>query len=39
LPNASLLGYIDNLTSVRYERSYGNGAPPINFRLGLNVGF
>ncbi|MBW4697874.1 MAG: TonB-dependent receptor [Aphanocapsa lilacina HA4352-LM1] len=37
--NLSVLGYLDNLTNTRYERNYGNGAPPINFRLGLKAAF
>lgn len=37
--NLALTGYIDNLTSTRYERNYGNGAPPINFRIGVKSTF
>ncbi|AGY56660.1 TonB-dependent receptor plug domain-containing protein [Gloeobacter kilaueensis] len=37
--NLTLTGYIDNLTSARYERNYGNGAPPINFTAGLRSSF
>ncbi len=35
----ALTGYLDNVTSTRYERNYGNGAPPINFRLGVSANF
>lgn len=33
----ALTGYIDNLANTRYERNYGNGGPPINFRLGIQA--
>jgi vitamin B12 transporter len=35
----ALTGYLNNLTSVAYERYYGNGGPPLNFKVGLQVSF
>lgn len=35
----SLNGYIFNLLNTYYEKSYGNAAPGINFRIGLTSTF
>lgn len=36
---AALLGFLNNLTGVAYERYYGNGGPPLNFKVGLQYNF
>ncbi|WP_218081955.1 TonB-dependent receptor plug domain-containing protein [Anthocerotibacter panamensis] len=38
-PRLALNGLVSNLTNLAYERFYGNGAPPINFVLGLEANF
>ncbi|WP_218080863.1 TonB-dependent receptor [Anthocerotibacter panamensis] len=38
-PAVTLTGLINNLTNLAYERNFGNGAPPINFTVGLESSF
>ncbi|WP_218082079.1 TonB-dependent receptor [Anthocerotibacter panamensis] len=38
-PNVAITGLINNLTNLAYERNFGNGAPPINFTVGVESSF
>jgi len=38
-PVVAINGLLSNVSNLSYERFYGNGAPPINFVLGLEARF